>query len=266
MLPAGASVQDLALLPQGSQPASVTWLGHATVLLELDGVRVLTDPVLRGRIGPLVRTAPPVEASAVGRVDCVALSHLHADHTDLSTLRKLERSGPLLAPHPAADWLWRAGLREVVQLRPGEEVSLGPVRVTATPAVHDRRRRPLGPGADPVGYVVRGSRSAYFAGDTDLYESMADLRGSLDLALLPVWGWGPDVGHGHLDPERAAQAAAIISPSVAIPIHWGTFALPWAARRAGDRAWPARRFAELASESAPSVQVRVLAVGGRTVF
>jgi L-ascorbate metabolism protein UlaG (beta-lactamase superfamily) len=266
----GAGVQDPQIdqspLPQASEPATVTWLGHATVLLDIDGVRVLTDPVLGARVGPLVRIAAPIDASAVGSVDCVALSHLHADHTDLPSLRKLERSGPLLAPYPAAGWLHRAGVRGVHELRPGEEVTVGSVRVIATPAVHDRRRRPLGPAADPVGYVVRGSRSAYFAGDTDLFESMADLCGSLDLALLPVWGWGPDAGAGHLDPERAARAAAIISPRVAIPIHWGTFALPWAARRSADRDWPARRFTELASVSAPAVEVRVLRVGGASEY
>jgi L-ascorbate metabolism protein UlaG (beta-lactamase superfamily) len=267
---AGRGVQDLRIdqspFPPGSEPASVTWLGHATALLEIDGVRVLTDPVLRGRVGPLVRIAAPVGAGAAGRVDCVALSHLHADHTDIPTLRELDRSGPLLVPHPAANWFRRAGLRDVEELRAGEEVSVGAVRVIATPAVHDRRRRPLGPAADPVGYVVSGSRRAYFAGDTELFESMAKLGDSLDLALLPVWGWGPDVGEGHLDPDRAAQAAALISPRLAIPIHWGTFALAWAARRTGDPSWPARRFAELVSERASGVEVRVLAPGGRTEF
>jgi L-ascorbate metabolism protein UlaG (beta-lactamase superfamily) len=254
------------LHPQRDSSASVTWLGHATALLEIDGVRVLTDPVLRGRVGPLVRIAAPVDVAAAGRVDCVALSHLHADHADLSTLRKLERTGPLLAPRPAAAWLQRAGLKDVHELRPGELVSIGGVKVIATPAVHDGRRRPFGPAADPVGYVVSGSRRAYFAGDTDLFESMAALGDPLDLALLPVWGWGPDVGAGHLDPDRAAQAAALINPRLAVPIHWGTFALPWAARRVDDPAWPARRFAELVSERAPSVEIRVLAPGGRTEF
>jgi L-ascorbate metabolism protein UlaG (beta-lactamase superfamily) len=252
--------------PHGHRSAAATWLGHATVLLEIDGVRVLTDPVLRGRIGPLVRTAGP--ARDVEPVDCVVLSHLHADHTDLATLRRLARSGPVLVPHPAARWLVRAGLGEVLEMRVGEQVTVGGVRVSATPAVHEARRRPgpLGPAAEPVGYHLRGSRSVYFAGDTDLFPAMADLRGAVDLALLPVWGWGPDVGEGHLDPERAASAAALIEPLVAIPIHWGTFALPWAARRQADPVQPARRFAELTRERSPAVDVRVLAVGERTEF
>jgi L-ascorbate metabolism protein UlaG (beta-lactamase superfamily) len=248
-------------------PATVTWLGHATVLLEVDGVRVLTDPVLRGRVGPLVRIAGPVDPSAVGRVDCVLLSHLHADHTDRYTLRRLARGGPVIAPRGAARWLQRAGVREVQEVRPGDEVEVGALRVIATPATHDGRRRPLGGAeAEPVGYIVRGSASAYFAGDTDLFAAMADLRGSIDLALLPVWGWGPDVGEGHLDPERAARAAGIIGPAVAIPIHWGTFALPRPLRRRADPRWPAEQFAALARRYAPSVDVRLLAPGERTVL
>ena len=243
---------------------TVTWLGHATVLLDIDGVRVLTDPVLRGRIGPLVRIADPVDPRAVGPVDCVLLSHLHADHTDPATLRRLARHGPVIAPWSAAQWLRRAGVSDVHEVRPGDEVAIGRLRVIATPAIHDRRRWRFGPEADPVGYVVRGSVSAYFAGDTDLFDAMADLQESLNLALLPVWGWGPNVGPGHLDPERAARAAAIISPAVAIPIHWGTFALPRPLRSSADPEGPARQFAELAHRYAPSVQVRVLAPGEQT--
>jgi len=244
-------------------PIAVRWLGHATVLLEVDGVRVLTDPVLRQRIGPLVRIAPPISASSVGRVDCVLLSHLHADHVDVPSLRGIGRSAQILAPYPAARWLRRCGLRGIRQLRPGEEAVVQGLRVIATPAQHDRRRRPLGPAADPVGYVIRGSRSAYFAGDTDLFGAMAALRGSLEVALLPVWGWGRDIGAGHLDPDRAARAAAIIDPRVAIPIHWGTFALGWPVPRPEDPRRPARQFAELTATYAPSVRVCVLAPGER---
>ncbi len=242
----------------------VRWLGHATVLLAVDGVRVLTDPVLRSRIGPLVRTAGPVDTAALGSIDCVLLSHLHADHADLPSLRRLGPSTPILAPHPAARWLRRAGLADVAELRAGEETRVGPVRVLATEARHDARRRPLGPAGEPVGYVIEGSRSAYFAGDTDLFAGMAQRRGRIDVALLPVWGWGRSLGPGHLDPERAATAAEVIAPRVASPIHWGTFALgrPW--RPVADPAWPARRFAELVAGRAPGVEVRVLAPGGST--
>jgi L-ascorbate metabolism protein UlaG (beta-lactamase superfamily) len=247
-----------------SSGVAITWLGHATVLVEIDGRRVITDPVLRHRIGPLVRIAP--DPPQPGTVDCVLLSHLHADHTDLPTLRALERSGPILAPHPAREWLTARGLADVRDLRPGDEIGVGELRITATAAVHDPRRRPLGPAATPAGYLIRGSSAVYFAGDTDLFAGMAELRGAVDVALLPVWGWGARVGAGHLDPRSAAEAAALIAPAVAIPIHWGTFALARPARRAADPERPAREFAAFTKQYAPAVEVRVLAPGERTAL
>lgn len=250
---------------QARSAAAITWLGHATVLIELDGVRLLTDPVLGARIGPLVRIAPPVDIASLGRLDCVLLSHLHSDHAHMWSLRQVATTTPVIAPHPAASWLAQRGLQDVGELAPGEEKPVtGGVRVSATPAAHDRRRRPLGPEAEPVGYLIRGSESIYFAGDTDLFDEMSDLRGSVDVALLPVWGWGPALGPGHLDPERAARAASIIAPAIAIPIHWGTFAIGWPARRPADPERPAREFVELTRRYAPAVEVRLLAPGERT--
>jgi L-ascorbate metabolism protein UlaG (beta-lactamase superfamily) len=249
---------------QASPPIAVTWLGHATALIEIDGVRLLTDPTLRGHVGPLVRVVPPVASDAVGRVDSVLLSHLHADHTHLASLRALGRGIPIIAPRPAGTWLARHGLKTVSELAPGEKTSVAGVNVAATHAAHDRHRRPLGPTAEPVGYLIRGSRAVYFAGDTDLFDEMSDLRGSVDIALLPVAGWGPRLGPGHLDAERAARAAAAISPAVAIPIHWGTFAPGWHRRRPADPERPPREFERLAGGYAPAVQVRILVPGQRT--
>jgi L-ascorbate metabolism protein UlaG (beta-lactamase superfamily) len=265
-----ARTRMIADTPSSPDPAAtrsglaITWLGHATVLIEMDGVRVLTDPVLRHRIGPLVRIVP--EPETVGTVDCVLLSHLHADHTDLRSLRDVDSAGPIVAPHPGRDWLSKHGLANVVDLRVGERIAVGELIVTATPATHDRRRRPFGPQADPVGHVVQGSRSVYFAGDTGLFLAMAELRGTIDVALLPIWGWGSHVGAGHLDPGGAAAAASLIAPSITIPIHWGTFALIRPARRSSDPRRPAREFAALATRYAPAVEVRTLAPGERIVL
>ena len=257
----GEPQSDLAGRPA---ELAITWLGHATVLIEMDELRVLTDPVLRHRIGPLVRAVP--DPDAVGPVDCVLISHLHADHADLRSLREVECRGPLVAPHPGKAWLVGRGLDRTIDMRAGEELSLGRVRLTATPATHDRRRWRFGPAADPVGYLIRGSGSVYFAGDTDLFLAMAELRGLVDVALLPVWGWGSRLGAGHLDPESAAAAAALIAPTVAIPIHWGTYGLPHASLHAEDRERPAREFAAYASRYAPAVEVRTLAPGDKLTF
>lgn len=242
---------------------SVTWLGHATVLIEVDGARLLTDPVLRDRVGTLVRIAGPAERP--GPVDAVLLSHLHADHADAASLELVE--SPLaVAPSGAGAWLAKHTTAEVRELRTGEGLSVAGVRVEATPAAHDGRRWPVGGArAEPLGYVVRGdSGSVYFAGDTELFPEMAALTGTIDIALLPVAGWGPTLGPGHLDAERAARAAALIAPRVAVPIHWGTFAPVWPLRRHRDPSRPPREFAALVAERAPEVDVRVLAPGERT--
>jgi L-ascorbate metabolism protein UlaG (beta-lactamase superfamily) len=148
-------------------------------------------------------------------------------------------------------------------MRAGVEVEIGLLVVQATPAAHGGRRSPLGPAAAPIGFVIRGSRSVYFAGDTDLFPEMGTLAGSIDVALLPVSGWGPTLGPGHLDPERAAAATALIEPRLAVPIHWGTFALAWLARRADDPARPARSFAAQVATQAPRSATRVLQPGDR---
>ena len=243
----------------------ITWLGHATVLIDVDGVRVLTDPVLGGRIGPLTRIAAAPDEDGLDRLDVVLVSHLHADHADLRSLRRVAASTPVIVPSGAGDWMRSKGIAHVHELRAGADTDIGAVRVSATAALHDGRRWRLGAAADCVGYLVTGSTSAYFAGDTDLFEGIDALRGEVDVALLPVSGWGRTLPPGHLDPERAARAAALIAPRIAIPIHWGTFALPRPVRSGGDADAPAREFAEWCGRSAPDVEVRVLPPGESTV-
>src|SRR6185312_6192006 len=118
-----------------SRTGELVWLGHASVLVELDGVRLVTDPVLRPRIGPLVRISAPAGPRDVGVVDGVLLSHLHADHADLRSLRALRRSGPIIAPRSARHWLMGRGLGQVTEAAIGVEVTVGVVTVTAVPAV-----------------------------------------------------------------------------------------------------------------------------------
>ena len=142
------------------------------------------------------------------------------------------------------------------ELEPGDEVGLGRARLSATQADHDARRMPWSP-ADGLGFVLD---RVYFAGDTDLFDGMAEIgeRG-LDVALLPIWGWGPRLPPGHLDPERAAEATRLLSPRVVIPIHWGTYLR--AAMRRGDLEAPAREFAAAVARTAPASEVVVLRPG-----
>ena len=109
-------------------------------------------------------------------------------------------------------------------MRAGDEIRFGGSTVVVVEADHDAGRGPRSRHrAEPVGYVVRGNRSIYFAGDTDHFAGMARIGEiGLDLGLIPVWGWGPKVGSGHLDPGSAAEALTLLRPAVAVPIHWGT--------------------------------------------
>jgi L-ascorbate metabolism protein UlaG (beta-lactamase superfamily) len=240
----------------------VTYVGHATVLIELEGVRLLTDPVLRDRVAHLRRHGPSPAPDVTTGIDAVLISHLHHDHADLPSLRALDRRTRLLAPPGAGEFLARAGFADVSELAPGESEPVAGVRITAVPAVHRGRRTPFGPRAETVGFEVAGGHRLYFAGDTDLFEGMEELAGELDLALLPVWGWGPSLGAGHLDPERGARAAAMLAPRIAIPIHWGTFfPLGIGTLRPDRLTRPPLEFASFAAELAPAVDVHVLKPG-----
>jgi len=239
----------------------LTWIGHATVLIEMDGTRVLTDPVLGRRTGLLRRVVAPARGSDAERIDAVLVSHLHADHVDLPSLSRVGAGVPIVASPTVADWLQGRGFDALRRVATGESTDIGGVAIEATPARHDGRRWPRGKEAEPLGFVIRGALSIYFAGDTDLFPEMSDLSDRVDVALIPIWGWGPTLGPGHLDPERAAEAVAIVRPRLVIPIHWGTLAPLWTRRSATFLTSPAEAFVAAAAKLAPEVEVRLLQPG-----
>jgi L-ascorbate metabolism protein UlaG (beta-lactamase superfamily) len=233
---------------------SLRWLGHSTVLIELDSARFVTDPVLRKRVLHLRRQA----AAAAPEVDAILVSHQHYDHLDIPSLAAIGVDVPVVVPRGAGKML--RGFEQVIEVEPGSTLELAGIAVRVVEARHDGRRRNVGASLPAVGYVLEGTSTIYFAGDTDLFDGMRSL-GEIDVALLPVWGWGSKVGEGHLDPERAASALSLLEPRVAIPIHWGTYTTLWS-RGAGQA--PADEFALAALQVAPAVDVRVLPVGGGT--
>jgi len=244
----------------------LTYIGHATTLLQLDRLSILTDPMLRSWLGPLHRQGPPPDPRLPKICDLILISHLHRDHLDVRSLRRLEPSTPLIVPRGAARWALRGGAEDIRETGIGETIAIGAIEVTAVRAVHNGHRdRTFGEPIQPLGYLIRaGARTVYFAGDTDLFPEMSDL-GPVDLALLPVWGWGSSIGTGHLDPGRAAKALEMIRPRLAVPIHWGTF-FPAGLRRLRPEPLlePPLEFARLASSLAPEVEVRVLQPGSAT--
>ena len=239
----------------------IRFLGHATVLIELDGATILTDPILRHRISALVRHRKVSREVETGPVDAVVVSHMHHDHLDVPSLRTLGRDARLLVPRAAGGFLEKRGFRDAREMRPGDVAQIERLRILATPARHTGFRAPFGPRGGCLGFVIEGSKRIYFAGDTDLFASMRAL-GPIDVAVLPVAGWGPVLGPGHMDPLQAARALRLIRPKLAIPIHWGTFA-PIGVHL---RHWPylinpPQDFVAHARELAPDVEVRVLEPG-----
>ena len=264
----GARQRPAMKLRGRAQPDSplirVTWLGHASVVLDLDGVRLVTDPLLRRHAGLLRRRGDQPDADVWRSTDAVLLSHLHHDHAELGSLRLLGDVPVLTAPS-SARWLTERGLRgvglrntdwfrvdargpgELVRDRLGSEpVPVGGgVRVRLCPAVHGHRPMPHRPNA-ANGHLVRGaSACVWVAGDTSVYPGMLrlpDLAGApVDVALVPVGGWGPRLSEGHMGPLTAARACAFVGARFAVPVHWGTLHAPASTRlppgwmdRAGD--------------------------------
>ncbi|MCL8015465.1 MBL fold metallo-hydrolase [Streptomyces sp. AS02] len=247
-------------------PVEVTWWGHATCTVEDSNVRVLTDPLFARRLAHLRRRRGDLPPPDAWRADVAVVSHLHADHLHVPSLARLAQGTHLLVPAGASRAV--PGLRRLTQLRvtemaPGDVTSVGRVTVRAVPARHDGRRLPVGPHRSPaLGYVIEGEGRTYFAGDTGLFESMAKEVGPVDVTLLPVGGWGPYLGEGHLDAGRAAEALARLVPRSAVPVHYGTYwPIGMDAVRPHEFHAPGDEFARLAAERAPGVSVHRLAHG-----
>lgn len=247
-------------------PDGVTWWGHATTTIDLGGCRLLTDPLLRSRVGPL-RWSTGHQAAPVDRpIAAVLISHLHRDHLDIPSLARLPPDTVILVPRGGSRHVKGLESYETLDVSPGDEVALGPVTVTAVAAHHDGRRDRRGPGFAALGYVVRsGARSVWFAGDTGPNIDLAPLQGwSIGVGIVPVGGWGLTLGRGHLDPHEAARLLARLRVSVAVPVHWGSLRIPvvWRLRRrwflgSGDA------FERECAKVAPGVHVAAAGQGTR---
>jgi L-ascorbate metabolism protein UlaG (beta-lactamase superfamily) len=248
----------------------VTWLGHATALVVVDGLRVLTDPALTARVAHL-RRHHPVDASML-EPDVVLISHVHMDHLHVPSIRLLTRDSSrqitAIVPAGAGRLVRRAGFAAVREAAVGNVVRFGTVAIETVPAVHSNARGPHSRvKADAVGYVVSGDEgSVYFAGDTDLFDAMVHLAGA-DVALVPIGGWGSSVGSGHLDALTAVDATRLLDPRAVVPVHWGTYS-PINGRR-GRPGWlarPAEQFGEHLAAAGLDDRLRLLEPGGQLLL
>jgi L-ascorbate metabolism protein UlaG (beta-lactamase superfamily) len=241
----------------------LTLLGHSTVLIDLDGVRLLTDPLLGHLVAWAIRRhVPAVLPSELEGLSAVFISHGHLDHLDLASLRALPGRPTIFVPVGLGRVVAAVARGHVHEMRVGDRIQLGDLTLEAIHAEHDRWRSLFTSAEDALGVLVTGSTRVYFAGDTDLFPAMSDLAGRVDVALLPVGGWGPTLGRGHLDPVRAAEAAAQIQPAIAVPIHWGTL-FPIGLRRLARRRFegPGEAFHDAVATRAVRVDVRILQPG-----
>jgi L-ascorbate metabolism protein UlaG (beta-lactamase superfamily) len=243
-----------------------TWWGHSTATVELGDTRVVTDPLLTDRLFHLLRrgATPGREAT---RAELVLVSHLHQDHCHLPSLARFAADVPLVVPAGAEHLLRGLAGDRLVPMSPGDVVEVAGVRVEALFASHDGRRHPWS-RTDPPALGFRfesGAGSCWYPGDTELRDDLAAVD-PVDLALVPVGGWGPTLATGHLDPDQAADAVRRVGARWAVPVHWGTFwpaGLEHVARANHDRLFtsPGPRFARALAGS--GVEAVVLAPGER---
>lgn len=230
---------ELAKAPQSG--LRITWLGHSTILVSIDGYRVLVDPILSERaspfswIGPKRFYPPPLAFQALPKIDVVLISHDHYDHLDQRTIVRLKDTSALfVVPLGVGAHLesWGVPLARIVERDWWGEAQVGELTLTATPARHFSGRSLVMANRDQTlwaGWVMRGpEHRVYYSGDTAMFPGFAEIGerlGPFDAALIETGAYNrlwPDV---HIGPEQAVQAHRMVRGGLYIPVHWGTFDL-----------------------------------------
>jgi L-ascorbate metabolism protein UlaG (beta-lactamase superfamily) len=225
----------------GDARLTAAWLGHATVLINFFGIKILTDPVLFPRIGirvpflftigPKRLTAPALTVRELPKIDLILLSHAHFDHFDLRTLRHFSASTKVITPPRTRDLLRWTRFRDVTELKWGERKSFktpaGSIDVVAVPVKHWGARMQHDDYRGYNGYLIEKSgRRVLFGGDTAFTETFADLRqfGTIDLAIMSIGAYNPWI-RTHCNPEEAVQMANDAGARFIMPVHHQTFRL-----------------------------------------
>ena len=237
----GTGSQSAAGTPGGACAINglrVTYIGHATLLLEIGGKRILTDPNFDPALaGFLRRVCPPgIALHDLPQLDAVLVTHAHADHLSFTSLAALRQDVPIYAPGPVQHWLRKSGYHQTVGIEPGTSLQLGDLTIHATEAEHRGNRYGYDSwrSAANMYLLVAPDRSCFFAGDTGLTPTTHDMvermlhteNRTLDLALLPIghapW-WKPRFRRGHLSSDDALTLFERLRARYLIPYHWGTF-------------------------------------------
>jgi L-ascorbate metabolism protein UlaG (beta-lactamase superfamily) len=249
---------------------TAAWIGHATVLINFFGIKILTDPVLFPRIGirlpgftigPKRLTAPALQFHELPRIDLILLSHAHFDHFDLRTLHRFGENTRVITAPNTADLLKWTRLRDVTELRWGDTKLLhiasqttGDVAIIAFQVKHWGARKQRDTHRGYNGYLIesrsRGRRCILFAGDTAMTDSFAKLRQPIDLAIMSIGAYNPWI-HSHCTPEQAVEMATAAGAQFIMPVHHQTFRLSFEPLRE-----PIKRFQVALSETPERIALR----------
>ena len=253
------------------EPA-VTWWGHSSMTIDLPRAKVVTDPLLSGQLYHLRRaTAPPPPAAA--EADRVLVSHLHHDHLHLPSLDRFDPDVPVVVPRGAPRVVKGLDRRRLVEVAPGDAVEVAGVSVEVLPAHHSGRRSAFERGGDAPALGFRfadATTSCWYPGDTGVRSDFADVE-PVDLAAVPIGGWGPSLGDEHLDPEEAVAAVEQVGARWALAVHYGTFWPLWLRRlRPGNHrrlfVSPPQRFRQALAATGSGVVPLTPAFGERVVL
>ncbi|MCW2757728.1 MAG: hypothetical protein JWO46_1474 [Nocardioidaceae bacterium] len=210
---------------------AVTWWGHSSMSIELGDVTVATDPLLTRQLYHLRRLTPAPPAAAA-TADVVLVSHQHYDHLHLPSLDRFDRDVPVVVPRGAPRVVRGLDRRRIIEVVPGDTVEVAGLTIEVLPAHHDGRRNVFSRReavVPPIGFrFTDGVSRVWYPGDTGVRE--LDGVGPVDLAAVPIGGWGPTLGEEHLDPEQAAEAVRQVGARWSLAVHYGTF-WPVALRR-----------------------------------
>ncbi len=217
----------------GKQPLAAAWLGHATVLLRMDGATILTDPVLSNRVGlglglmtggPRRLLAPALTVRELPDIDLLLISHAHFDHLDRPTLVRLPKTIPVVTAHQTGDLIRDLGFRNVTELNWGQTANIAGVTVTAREVRHwgartfyDRHR-----GFNAY-FLESNNHRVLYGGDTAYHEYFRDLK-NVDLAVMGIGAYDPYIA-AHATPEQAAEMAGHCGAAAILPMHHSTFRL-----------------------------------------
>ena len=265
------SIAPASLLEAPAPGLRAYWFGHATTLVEIDGLRVMTDPVLSDRVspvpvGPSRFHPPPIALADLSHIDAVVISHDHYDHLDMATVRHLAAQGTHfyaglgIGAHLAR---WQVPASQIHEMDWWETADLKGVRITCTPARHYSGRRSMDNSTLWSSWMLRGpERSAYFSGDTGYAPHFAEIRrrlGPVDVSLMKIGAYGETWLDIHMDPESAVQAHRDLGGSILLPVHWATFDLSY-------HAWEEPIVRMLAAAAAAGVQVVTPRIGEAVEF